>query len=886
MENTEQRKKILIVEDEGIISLALAKALNKFGYDTIASESGESAVEIAVRDEGISLILMDIDLGKGMDGTEAARRILAAREIPIVFHTSHSEREMVEKVRGITRYGYVMKNTGDFVLQSSIEMAFELYDAYTRMKKSEMRHGNLFNNAPIGIFYSTIEGKIIEVNDVFARILGYSSPEELKEIINRASIAEILYEWPEERDYLISRALEAAGGWVEMERRYKRKDGSLCFVNIAIRVSQEDPGMLEGFFEDITKRRRAERLIAESEAKLHRIVSNSSDLICEIDEHGVYTYVSERYETLMGYSPDELIGTLAIKKMHPDDIDRAAERYRLLKSSGGSSVDEWRFMQKDGNYRIFECRSSMYSPGRGVFRAVVISHDITDRRQAEDELKLKNEELEALNEELTAAIEEMEATSEELADVNQQLVAGKKKAEQNEDMFRSLFENMSGGCTIYQVEGSGALGSDYVIKNINSTALGMTGKSLNQVIGKTIADMHPQITVSGIIPIMKNVMETGQPGFLSMKSTSGDHKLIYSENHIFKISTGEIVVISNDVTEQKSFEEALSKSVSLLRAVVQTIPDLVWLKDRDGIYLACNAMFERFFGAKERDIVGKTDYDFMNPELAEFFREHDRKAVAAGGPSINEEWITFADDGHRAMLETIKTPMYDKLGNLIGVLGIGRDITDRKAAEERIQSLLNEKELVLKEVHHRIKNNMNTIKALLLLQARVMNDPAAIAALHDAGNRVQSLMLLYDKLYRTDNFRMVSVRDYLSSLVDEIIYNFNNRDMISTVKRFDDFILDAVVLFPLGIIVNEIITNAMKYAFNGRTRGLIEVSLTLDGERARLAIKDNGAGMPESVTLKNAGFGLQLVWMLTEQIHGSVRIERVCGTAFVIEFNI
>jgi PAS domain S-box-containing protein len=120
---------------------------------------------------------------------------------------------------------------------------------------------------------------------------------------------------------------------------------------------------------------------------------------------------------------------------------------------------------------------------------------------------------------------------------------------------------------------------------------------------------------------------------------------------------------------------------------VQTIPDLIWLKDIDGVYLACNRMFERFFGAKEADIIGKTDYDFVDKELADFFREKDRTAMAAGKPSSNEEWITFADDSHRALLDTIKTPMFNVEGELIGVLGIARDITDRKRSEEELSRL-------------------------------------------------------------------------------------------------------------------------------------------------------------------------------------------------------
>jgi len=124
---------------------------------------------------------------------------------------------------------------------------------------------------------------------------------------------------------------------------------------------------------------------------------------------------------------------------------------------------------------------------------------------------------------------------------------------------------------------------------------------------------------------------------------------------------------------------------TLLRTLIETIPDLVWLKDPDGLYLACNRRFERFCGAKEKDIVGKTDYDFVSREQADFFRRHDMAAVASGKPMVNEETVTYIDDGHEELLETIKTPMFDSEGNLIGVLGVSRDITERKRIERELQ---------------------------------------------------------------------------------------------------------------------------------------------------------------------------------------------------------
>ncbi len=140
----------------------------------------------------------------------------------------------------------------------------------------------------------------------------------------------------------------------------------------------------------------------------------------------------------------------------------------------------------------------------------------------------------------------------------------------------------------------------------------------------------------------------------------------------------------------------LQREQRKLQATFDAIPDLVWLKDADGVFLGCNPMFERFFGAIEADIVGKTDYDFVDREQADFFREHDRAAMAAGKPSINEEWLRFADDGSCGLFETIKTPMIDADGKPIGVLGIARDITARvqvqralRESRERAQQYLN-----------------------------------------------------------------------------------------------------------------------------------------------------------------------------------------------------
>jgi PAS domain S-box-containing protein len=166
-----------------------------------------------------------------------------------------------------------------------------------------------------------------------------------------------------------------------------------------------------------------------------------------------------------------------------------------------------------------------------------------------------------------------------------------------------------------------------------------------------------------------------------------------------------------------------------IRALLNTIPDMIWLKNIDGIYLACNPAFERFFGAKEAAIVGKTDYDFVPGELADFFRANDQAAIAAGVPTVNEEWLTLADSGQRILAQTTKMPMFDHTGKLQGVLGIARDITEQHLAAEKLQ--------IAKTKAYRLLADANQSKLALLSALEDLK--AATSAQHQSEQRYASL---------------------------------------------------------------------------------------------------------------------------------------------------
>ena len=210
-----------------------------------------------------------------------------------------------------------------------------------------------------------------------------------------------------------------------------------------------------------------------------------------------------------------------------------------------------------------------------------------------------------------------------------------------------------------------------------------------ELIGQDISMVRSSNNNPEIIEqILKITAETGWQGEILNKRKDGTEFPISLSTTVVQNEQGEVigmVGVAVDITERKLAEKTLADKKTQLRTLLQTIPDLIWLKDINGVYLTCNTMFEQFFGASEAEIIGKTDYDFVGKDLADFFLGNDKNAMKAGKPTSNEEWITFASDGHQALLETIKTPMYDKKNQIIGVLGVGRDITYRKEAEELLK---------------------------------------------------------------------------------------------------------------------------------------------------------------------------------------------------------
>ncbi len=253
----------------------------------------------------------------------------------------------------------------------------------------------------------------------------------------------------------------------------------------------------------------------------------------------------------------------------------------------------------------------------------------------------------------------------------------------NEEKYRTLVNNLPD--LIYRTD------MDGVITFVSESVCNLSGYTVEESIGKKMTE-EIYVNPEDRITFLERIRKKGRVENFEaqLKHKNGSTWWASTNAHVLKDDRGNmcgIEGITRNITEKKLAQEALSQSEAYLRTLIHTIPDLVWLKDEKGIYLFCNSKFERFFGATEKEITGKTDYDFVDKDLADLFRKYDKKAMEIGRPNMNEEEVVYADDGHHEMLETIKTPMFGKDGQLIGILGIARDITDRIRAEEKRKKL-------------------------------------------------------------------------------------------------------------------------------------------------------------------------------------------------------
>jgi PAS domain S-box-containing protein len=343
---------------------------------------------------------------------------------------------------------------------------------------------------------------------------------------------------------------------------------------------------------------------------------------------------------------------------------------------------------------------------------------------------------------------------------------------------------------------------------------------------------------------------------------------------------------------ERELKEALERrkrkqSETLYHCLVENLPQHVLCKDTAGRFIFANQLFCRTLGKSLQEILGKTDFDFFPAELARKYKEDDARVLETGRMFQAVEEYQAPGQG-KMYVEVTKTPLRDPRGKVMGLQAIFSDITERRKTEETIRASLEEKVVLLKEVHHRVKNNLQIVISLLRLQSVRTQNPDVLDTLQGTGNRIRSMALLHDALYRSENLARVNFAQYIESLCSHLFRAYGSRGgRIKLESHLQEFSVDLDQAVSCGLIINELVSNALKHAFpKGRVgRVMVELQKTPQ-EQIVLVVADDGVGLsPELDIRQTSTLGHQLVFMMVEKLRGAVEVTRDRGTAFRIAFQ-
>jgi PAS domain S-box-containing protein len=309
------------------------------------------------------------------------------------------------------------------------------------------------------------------------------------------------------------------------------------------------------------------------------------------------------------------------------------------------------------------------------------------------------------------------------------------------------------------------------------------------------------------------------------------------------------------------------------------------MKDRDLRYTLVNPAMGTLLGVPAANLIGLTDAELFGREEAVLIAADDRRVLA--GEIVREE-RSRSFQGKTHILSLTKVPMRDETGELVGICGIAHDTTERKRMEDALRLSLQEKEVLLKEIHHRVKNNMQIISSILNLQAGSVKDPAALECLRESQRRIRSMALVHEKLYRSSDFSRIDFGEYVRSLVTALFQSCRtDSNRVRLDCKAEDVFLDINTAIPCGLVANELIVNALKHAFPEGRSGVIKTRLRpLGKDEYRFVISDNGVGFPKDLDFRNTeSLGMQLVTLLVGQLDGTIDLKRKGGTTFDIVFK-
>jgi PAS domain S-box-containing protein len=610
------------------------------------------------------------------------------------------------------------------------------------------------------------------------------------------------------------------------------------------------------------------------------IINTSRDFMTLINRSYVYEAANDAYCAAHDKTREEVIGkTLA--DLWGEKLFLGLIKGHLDRCFAGEEVNYQAFFAFPRlEHRYFDVTCSPYLDRDGlVSHVVVVSRDTTERKSAEEALRISYEELERKVDERSS---ELGAANEELQKEIAEHLRTEEMLKEKNSMLQTLINAIPDVVFFKDTEGRHLLG--------NKVMEEFMGLSQEEFVGESVADLSPPEVAEAC---RRSDAEALQAGGASRVEESYTDKngaprfLDVVKAPIYSAKGGllGLVGVGRDITERKLMEVALRNSEEKFRTLYESSLDALFIIDMNGTFLDVNKTGYERLGYTKEEMLSMNISQLDPPEFASLLpqrMEHMQKE----GKGVFES-AHLRKDGAVMPVEINACVMRVQGRNVF--FSIIRDITERKMAESQIQQALQEKETLLRELYHRTKNNMQVITSLLNLQAKEITDKKTLQILEDTKSRIRSMALVHEKLYKAKNLSHVSLRDYVQDLAQALMKSHNaDKEQVTLCVDIEKISVSIDTITPLGLVINELMTNALKYAFPDNTKGAILIkALVHEDKSIELTFSDNGIGIPEHIDLtKSESLGLKIVrTLVVSQIKGKLEILAKNGTTVRIKFK-
>jgi PAS domain S-box-containing protein len=742
------------------------------------------------------------------------------------------------------------------------------------------KYTNSIINSSLDIICASDEkGRIIEFNSAAEQAFGYKE-EEVKQ-----KGVKIIYATKQE--YIdVSKQLKKTGVFVG-EVKNKRKNGEIFTSFLSASVLQNEEGEqigTMGVSRDITELKEAEQQLIESEEKYRDLFENATDLIQSLDMKGNIVYVNDSWKKVLGYTDKELQNKNIFELIHPDCSNKCEKLFRDFNKRKGEETKKALFdlKTKKGKKITVEGNISLkIKDGKPVSTRAIL-RDITEELWDKTLQNVYNNVAKIVTEKANPD-DIYEGIRKELGKViNTNIFAISYVLEENKISFPYYYdETRKGAITVKTRQQKKGL-NEYLIKLGESKIL--YKEDLKQLIKKGEYKKYgPSAAVFIGVPLkIKNKVI----GIVSVQSYNNKSALDEKALQALEFISGALAL----TVQRKQDESVIFKQSSRLKSIIENSTHLFWTYDQKKGLTSFNKNFINYIGEaynKKAEIKKKNEKKlrFAPKEFHSFWDDKYGKAYKGKAQYFISKKQN--SEGKEIVKEVFLNPIYDNDGKVLEISGIAHDITEKTLSEQKLKESLQEKEVLLKEVHHRVKNNLQVISSILNLQSSYVKDEKTLTILKESQNRIKSMSFIHESLYQTNDFSKINFSEYIGSLSKNLVHSYGiYDDLVELELLTENVFLNLDLSIPCGLIINELVSNALKYAFTDKKKGIINIQLFIKDEDVCLKIKDNGVGLPKGIDYKNTEtLGLQLVTSLIEQINGTIELKQKQGTEYIITFK-